>query len=65
MTPNVCFMELPSRVKGYVCKNEDDTHTIILNSRLTIEQNMETYLHELNHIENNDFEKSTVDEAEG
>lgn len=64
MTPNVLFMKLPSRVKGYVCKNEDDTHTIILNSRLSIEQNKQTYVHELKHIENNDFEKSTVNEAE-
>jgi Zn-dependent peptidase ImmA (M78 family) len=65
MTPNVYFLELPSRVKGYVCKNEDDTHTIILNSRLSLEQNMKTFLHELSHIENNDFEKPTVNEAEG
>ena len=65
MTPNVCFMELPSRIKGYVSENDDDTYTIILNSRLTHEQNVKTFTHELSHIENNDFEKPTVDEAEG
>lgn len=65
MTPRVYFMDLPCRIKGYVSKNEDDTHTIILNSKLSIEQNMKTFLHELSHIENNDFEKPTVNEAEG
>ena len=60
MTPNVYFVELPCRIKGYVCKNEDDTHTIILNSRLSIEQNKQTYVHELNHIENNDFENKQL-----
>ena len=64
MTPNVYFVELPSRIKGYVCKNEDDTHTIILNSRLSIEQNKQTYVHELNHIENNDFDKLIINETE-
>jgi hypothetical protein len=65
MPPYIYLMELPCRVKGCVCKNDDGTHTIILNSRLSFEQNRQTFIHELNHIENNDFEKSTVDEAEG
>lgn len=64
MTPNVYFMNLPCRIKGYVSKNEDDTHTIILNSNLSIEQNKQTYVHELNHIENNDFDKLIINETE-
>ena len=58
MTPNVYFVELPCRVKGYVNKNDDDTHTIILNSRLSLSRINKPYVHELKHIENNDFEKA-------
>lgn len=65
MTPRVYFMDLPYRIKGFVSQNSDGTYTIILNSRLSKEQNFKTCLHELNHIKNKDFEKLTMDEAEG
>jgi len=65
MTPNVHFLQLPSRIKGYARQNPDGTYTIILNSRLSFEQNIKTYFHEMKHIKNNDFDKLTVEEAEG
>lgn len=40
---------------GMVLLNDDGTHTILLNSRLSHEQNLKSYLHEKNHIEHNDF----------
>ncbi len=61
---NVLYLQLPSRVKGHITKNEDDSYTIILNSRLSHEQNVRTYKHEISHINNDDFEKSDVNQIE-
>lgn len=41
-----------------VIKNKDDSYTILLNSRLSHERQLECYLHAINHIHSNDFEKS-------
>ncbi len=41
-----------------VIKNVDDSYTILLNSRLSHERQLECYLHAINHIQSNDFEKS-------
>ncbi len=51
----VVLKNLPSSVKGFTCKNVDETYTIFLNSRLSKKQNQKTYLHEIGHIENGDF----------
>lgn len=48
------LMPLPHRLKGYVCETCGD-YTVILNSRLSREQNKETYLHELEHIDCDDL----------
>lgn len=60
---NVVLTDLPPKVRGMVVK-EGDYYTILLNSRLSREQNMKTYLHEKRHIENDDFEKENVDQIE-
>ena len=55
----VLFADLPCTCKGMVVRMFDDgeTHdTIVLNSRLNWEQNIETYKHELWHIENGDLD---------
>lgn len=61
---NVRFLQLPCRVKAFTTKNEDDSYTIILNSRLNYEQQLKSYKHELDHIQNNDFDKEDVDVIE-
>ena len=60
----VKYLDLPCRVKGICTENEDDSYTIILNSKLNYEQNVESYKHELSHISNNDFSKECVDKIE-
>lgn len=40
---------------GAILLNEDGTYTILLNSRLTRQQNADSLIHELNHIKNGDF----------
>lgn len=59
----VRLMDLPPRVRGFVVRRNGED-TIVLNSRLSREQNMKTYLHEKRHIENDDFEKENVDQIE-
>lgn len=59
------FAELPTSIGGYVISDSDDFYTIILNSKLSHEQNMKSYEHELEHIFNGDFDKSSsADEIE-
>ena len=40
---------------GVILLNEDGTYTILLNSRLSRQQNKDSLIHELNHIKNGDF----------
>ena len=44
--------------RGVILLNEDGTYTILLNSRLSHEQNADSLIHELNHIKNGDFYRS-------
>ncbi len=57
--------DLPTRIKGFVRKNSDETYTIVINSRISYESQLECYKHEMGHIENGDFDKDIpVDEIE-
>ncbi len=58
------FMDLPCKVKSFVIPNEDDTYTIIVNSKLCVEQQKSAYVHELKHIFRNDFSKHNIQEIE-
>ena len=50
------FQNLPYKIKGFAVYNSnDDFYTIVLNSRLSHDQNLKTYIHELEHINNDDF----------
>ena len=53
---NTIYLNLPYKIKGFCAYNSsEDFYTIVLNSRLSYAQNIETYIHELKHIRNNDF----------
>lgn len=58
---NVFLYLLPYTVKALTTLNEDGTYTILINSRLNYESQMKSYLHEIRHIKNNDFDKDNVD----
>ena len=67
----VIFADLPPRVKGMIVKTfdengGDDCYTVVINSCLNREQQLEAYKHELRHIKARDFEQTdlTVDEIE-
>lgn len=46
------YMKMPPGVKGFVIKtfDEDEHYTIVLNPCYNIEQQRDTYTHELRHI---------------
>lgn len=49
------LLDLPISVKGF-CVRKNDCYIICLNQHLSFEQNRESYLHELEHIKNGDFD---------
>ncbi len=65
---NVIYCDLPPTVKGMLVKtfDEDECYTVVLNSRLTYEQQRETYEHEVKHMRARDFDQidRSVDELE-
>lgn len=56
----VRYADMPPSVKAYTVF-QDGYYTIILNSRLCRESNMVSYIHELKHISDMDFEKQNAD----
>ena len=50
------IQDLPIGIKGFVVEDGvDDFYTIVLNARYSREANIETYRHELKHIEDGDL----------
>lgn len=66
MTPdvNVYLMNFPTKGKEMVVPNEDGSYTIFLNARLSYEEQLKAYQHAVDHIKNQDFQKSNVQEIE-
>jgi len=59
MTPDqipVVLMDLPTHIRGFVVLGSDYSPCIIINSRMTIEQQKITWQHEMNHIINGDLD---------
>ena len=62
---NVILIDFPKR-KGneMVVPNEDGSYTIFINAGLNYEAQLKAYKHAIEHIENDDFGKSDVQEIE-
>ena len=62
---NTLLVDLPGTIKAFVAKDTDDFYTIYLNSRLSHEQNVVSFIHEMEHIEKDDFYSDlTADQIE-
>ena len=59
---DVILQDLPTTVRGFVFQGEDGEPVIVVNSRLTREQNVKTYRHEKRHIRQNELNDPTYDE---
>ena len=61
---HVYITDLPTTIYSFVRKNLD-SYTIIINAKLSSEDRLRHYEHELRHIIDHDFEKEqTADEIE-
>lgn len=47
---NCIIVNMPTTIRSFVRENLDDTHTIVINARLSHEEQCEAYIHEMNHI---------------
>lgn len=52
----IVLVPLPASIKAYTVR-KDDYYTIVLNCNLSLEQNKESYQHELKHILQGDFDR--------
>ena len=51
----VILQDLPTSVRGFVYQGDDGDPVIVVNARLTREQNRKTYDHERDHIARGDM----------
>ena len=65
MEYRLTLADLPTSIRGFVLTDEDGTPRIVLNARLTREQNMITLEHEKKHIQNGELYEPTYNEYGG
>lgn len=58
----VILQDLPTRIRGFCCLGTDYEPIIVLNSRLPVETQRRTYLHELRHIESGQMDDESYNE---
>ena len=61
MTPEIFIVFVdgfPTTVKAYTKENPDSSYTILINSKISYEQQKKSYEHEMNHIINGDIDSS-------
>lgn len=56
----VYLVDLKGKAKGMVVPCSDGSYTIYIDQSLPEPKRLETYTHELGHIANGDYEKSSV-----
>lgn len=60
----VILQDLPTGIRGFVFQGDDGEPVIVVNSRLTREQNRKTYDHERGHIDRGEMNEPTYHEYE-
>jgi len=61
----IVLKDLPVDVKGFVCLGSDYEPVIVINSRLSREDQLKTYRHEKKHIDRGEMFKEDYHEYEG
>ena len=64
MDDHVILQDLPTSIRGFVFQGDDGEPVIVVNSRLTREQNRKTYDHERGHIDRGEMNEPTYHEYE-
>lgn len=52
----VYLIDLPTSIRGFTVRNADDSYTIIINAGMSDVMQRDTYDHEIEHINNHDFD---------
>ena len=52
----VVLQDLPTNIRGFICLGSDYSPCIVINSRLSVEQQQLTFIHEMNHLINGDMD---------
>lgn len=63
-TFNLVLMDLDEQIGECICHNEDDSFTVFINARWSIDAQRLCFEHALNHVRHNDWELDDVDEIE-
>lgn len=61
----IVLKDLPVDVRGFVCLGSDFEPIIVINSRLSREQQLKTYHHELRHIQRGEMFNEEYNEYGG
>lgn len=61
---NVQLIDMDTKIPEQIVKNQDDSYTIFLNSKLSHDEHLKSYSHALMHIRRNDFDKEDADSIE-
>ena len=57
---NIVLIDFPTRGKEMITENEDGSFTVLINARLSYEEQIKAYEHAMRHVENADFTKKDV-----
>lgn len=57
---NVQLLNMDTKIPEQLVKNNDDSYTIFLNAKLSYDSHIKSYYHAIQHINENDFDKETV-----
>lgn len=61
---NVFLIDFPNSGREMVVPNEDDTYTILINAKLSRDEQLKAYEHAMKHIMRNDFAEQNVQAIE-
>lgn len=65
MDDRAILADLPTSIRGFVYHDDDGEPVIVVNARLTREQNQKTWFHEKRHIERGELNDTTYYEYGG
>ena len=53
----VFIVDMPTAIRGLTVRNEDGSYTILINAGLSHEEQCKVYDHEIEHINNHDYDQ--------
>ena len=60
----IVLKDMPVEIRGFVCLGSDYEPIIVINSRMSKEQQLKTYRHELRHIQRGEMFNESYHEYE-